>query len=173
MDALGNRRDFFASELTSRVARHHGHVGLEPAVVRAAREDHLAADVPEAGFVLRGANGCLHGRRLERRGPRAEVVAMAGDAGGEPVGHLGRERRCHRVGDRIGAAGGPAVARVGGERLRRGHFRRRVREPLGVHLMLVDRLAAVERAAARIERRVQRRAGGTEDRRDLVGHAGI
>ena len=175
MDALGERRDFLSRERASRIARHLRHVAVDPRVVDAARADHLAADLTEARLVLRRVHRRRDRRRRERARERrvrdAEVVAMRLDQRAQPGRDLARERSRHAIDDRIGRAGVAPGDGVRRERLGRGGLGGRIREPLRVHLMVVDRFSLLRRPLPRRQRLVERGADSGHDGRRLVGHA--
>jgi hypothetical protein len=162
-----------AGEAAGGVARHLRHVTVDEAVVGAARADDLAPDVAEAGLVLRGAH---------RRGPPAirasareplrqlEVVAVALDQGEEARRGLGDEGLRHALRQVVGRSCCPPLLRVARDRRRRGAFRRRIREALGIHLVVVDGLARLRAAAPGLQRLVQDGAGSGENGVGRVRH---
>ena len=87
------------------------------------------------------------------------------------MGDLGREGQRHHIGGAIGGAAGVARLGVGRERVGGGDLGGRVREALGVHLMVVDRLAARGRLLAVGQRLVEGGARRREDDIRLVEHA--
>jgi hypothetical protein len=86
---------------------------------------------------------------------------------------LGGERRCHQLGRLVRRSRRAPRGRVLGERLRRAHLRRRVGQPLGVYLVLVDTLATARQPSADLQRGVDHGAQRGHDDGGLVRHAGI
>jgi hypothetical protein len=167
VDVLGERGDLFAGEATGRIAGHLRHVAVDEAVVGAARTDDLASDVTEAGLVLPGTHGGTHlrgsERPLEQPVRQLEVVAMAVHEGVEAGRGLGDEGLGHALRQVVGRSRRPPLLRVARDRRRRRAFGGCIGEPLGVHLVIVDRLSALGARAPGAERLVQDGAGSCED----------
>ena len=154
VDVLRERRDLLAGEGARGVARHLGEVAVDVAVVGAAGADHLLTDVTEARLVLRGAHGAAHLGRARacvraRSSETPKSSRCASIAPAQLRRHLAREGCRHRVRGLVGRARLAPGRGVGGEGLGRAHLGGGVRQPLGVDLMIVDRLAALRDAGGR------------------------